>query len=91
MKNFNSILCNLVDDVTPPTGPPTNMCFVDGELRTSDTRIERSSLNSVQVISFVLEMCVNGSLGGICRKGFDNVDATAVCSSFGYGDSKFIA
>ena len=89
-ENCGMCVCNLVDDVIPPTGP-SNMCFVDGGLKTSDTRIEGSRLDSVQVFSFMLEMCVNGSFGGICRRGFDNVDATAVCSSFGYGDSKCIA
>jgi hypothetical protein len=39
-------------------------------------------------LTATLEVCVDGFVGGICRTGFDNVDATVACRSIGFVDGE---
>lgn len=74
--NVNS--CNGLDGLLRP------LPLDDGAIRVSET-------GSLQyVLTSVLEICVNGMFGGICNRGFDDVDAIVACRFIGYTDGRSI-
>ena len=77
---------------TPSTSTPstsTASC-VDGDVSfqqtTSRTFISSEGLY-VNNVSLLLTTCVGGIFGGVCRRGFDDVDAEVACRNLNFGSS----
>ena len=75
---------------SPSTSTPstsTTSC-VDGDVSfqqaTSRTYINSKGL-SVNNMSLLLTACVGGIFGGVCRRGFDDVDAKFACRNLNFG------
>ena len=71
---------------------------VDGSIRlqnpdvSSESQLPSYDLIKDQVSRGIVEVCVNGSYRRVCDDGWDNRDASVVCSQMGfsrYGKSSF--
>ena len=65
--------------------------FLPGTFQTSgpvcsdgNLRLQNSSFSSSGVVVGLIEVCVNGSYGGICDIGWDDRDATVACNLLGF-------
>ena len=75
---------NLESSITPS---PPDVCLNDGQLQLIQAEpLLRTSVDGIQRsgITALLQVCVAGRFGGICRRGFDDVDAGVACRGVGY-------
>ena len=74
---------NLENSITPS---PPDVCL-NGQLQLIQAEpLLRTSVDGIQRsgVTALLQVCVAGWFGGICRRGFDDVDAGVACRAVGY-------
>ena len=66
-------------------GPGGGNCS-DGDLRpVPESVLFGRTPEGLSNVSLLLSVCVGGFLGGVCRREFEDVDATVACRSLYYG------
>ena len=59
-----------------------SQCFSDGQFRFANISNSSNPLDFSAEVSARVEVCSNGIYGSVCDNGWDEADATVLCTSF---------
>ena len=74
--------CTHAEDAGVRCEGRTNLCDYEGAIRVGDAS---------SVMQGAVEVCINGTWGGICSEDWDNRDASVVCRQLGFSSNGTVA